>query len=350
MIDPVLPNDITLEPSLICNLKCKMCARKSHTFPKVDNWTWDQFTKVMYNFRYPKMIQFGGNCEPLLYEHFFDGINYFKAEGSGLCMTSNGLLMNEDKISKLVQGMIVYISIDGGTEKNYNEIRDNDMNIPIRNLIYGVNNRRDISWNINSLVMKNKIRDEMNIIDYAIRLGIGVDFQFPIVFSKEVDDECSPFNDPNFYSDMADLIEYGKRFRVKFTHPPLAMSERMCGIPWTSAVVSVHGDVYPCCYSYISRAFENRRWNMFYKGKGYDVNQEDYVMGNIFKESFLDIWKGNKYRSIRNKLSNLNNNIDWLNKKKQEDRFYSTADKYDPNVNLSFCDICLFRWGRMGNI
>ena len=57
---------------------------------------------------------------------------------------------------------------------------------------------------------------------------------------------------------------------------------------WTTAVVTVDGDVVPCCY---------------------DKNGA-YVMGNIKDQKFSDIWHGQKYRAFRKQVMALRSPID----------------------------------------
>jgi len=55
-----------------------------------------------------------------------------------------------------------------------------------------------------------------------------------------------------------------------------------CYIPWYSTMISINGDVYPCC--------------CFYDGQ--------VVLGNIFEEDFSRIWNNDKYQQFRADLKN----------------------------------------------
>ena len=58
---------------------------------------------------------------------------------------------------------------------------------------------------------------------------------------------------------------------------PVRSPSRGCFRMWTTAIVTVDGDVVPCCYDK-------------YAG---------HAMGNINYQTFSDIWNGEKYKSFR---------------------------------------------------
>jgi radical SAM protein with 4Fe4S-binding SPASM domain len=70
---------------------------------------------------------------------------------------------------------------------------------------------------------------------------------------------------------------YTKDFDVyaHFQHPERIHGRRSCGLPWSLAVILPNGDVATC-------------WD-----------HPDYIVGNILKERFIDIWNGPRYRKFR---------------------------------------------------
>ena len=59
---------------------------------------------------------------------------------------------------------------------------------------------------------------------------------------------------------------------------PAEPPQRICLLPWFSLYITVDGNVRPCC------SF----------GEG-----ETLVLGNLFEQSFAEIWNGEKYRKLR---------------------------------------------------
>ena len=64
------------------------------------------------------------------------------------------------------------------------------------------------------------------------------------------------------------------------TMKPGGSPARGCMRMWTSSVITTDGDVVPCCY---------------------DKNGL-HVMGNLENQTFPEIWRGEKYRSFRDKV------------------------------------------------
>jgi len=80
---------------------------------------------------------------------------------------------------------------------------------------------------------------------------------------------------------VVDLIPVvnSKRKETPFPHVvPNDAPPRSCGNPWTHVHIKSDGLVYPCCFS-------------------------DQVMGDLRKQSFEEIWNGEKYQDIRKSLT-----------------------------------------------
>lgn len=54
----------------------------------------------------------------------------------------------------------------------------------------------------------------------------------------------------------------------------------LCRHPWMSSVVTIDGEVMPCC----------------------NIHNPAFSMGNIFRERFHDVWNGARYRQFRMEL------------------------------------------------
>jgi len=68
-----------------------------------------------------------------------------------------------------------------------------------------------------------------------------------------------------------------KDFKVSthFRNPEVIHGHRSCRLPWSLAVILPNGDVSTC-------------WD-----------HPDYIVGNILKQNFIDIWNGERYRRFR---------------------------------------------------
>lgn len=53
-----------------------------------------------------------------------------------------------------------------------------------------------------------------------------------------------------------------------------------CWRMWTSPVITISGDVIPCCFD----------------------KDAKFIMGNIYKNTFKEIWQNNNYKNFRKKI------------------------------------------------
>lgn len=352
-IDPLLPLDFVVEPQYTCNLKCKMCARKYYKFDKVETWSLDKMIDVIEKISFARSIQIGGNHEPLLYPYFLQTLKYIYMKGGRSPFTTNGTIVNEEIFKSLKSRENVFVSVDGGTSASYQDIRNKNLGEVLNNISQIRILRPDLGLGINHILFKDRILEARNLVDFAVSRRLAMIFIYPIIFSSLIDRKYSPFKkESKFIKEMLMLKDYCDMVGARYTMPSILMKERPCFIPMNSPVIGNTGDVYPCCYVYISRNKKDLTWYQYYKGKKWEVQQDQYIMGNIFENSFENIWKGNKYRNLRKKLNELNIHIrdNYRNIELTEEFFEECSENYDPNKEFDYCSVCLFRWGRMGNI
>ena len=77
---------------------------------------------------------------------------------------------------------------------------------------------------------------------------------------------------------LAKSLGVGVLFRYRRAESPRPLGIR-CLQPWTYAFVRVNGDIAPCCAVFPS--------------------DRNMVMGNLLKDDFETIWRGDPFRSFR---------------------------------------------------
>jgi putative metalloenzyme radical SAM/SPASM domain maturase len=132
------PRRLHVEPTLNCNLSCKMCVRNALD-EKGGDMTLDIFQRLLV----PSLrsITFAGFGEPLLNCVLFDMIKMIrdKLPQNRIALNTNGTKIDENIAGKLARSVdTVAISIDGANPETYNEIRQgsdfNDLIEKIRTL------------------------------------------------------------------------------------------------------------------------------------------------------------------------------------------------------------------------
>jgi MoaA/NifB/PqqE/SkfB family radical SAM enzyme len=113
------PELFIVDTTDICNLKCKMCHQNSSDFiirdePHISLELIKKLTEVAKN---SKTIYLIGQGEPLMHPDIYEIIKTFKdnCPQSLVATTSNGVLLNEKNIAKLIASKLdsISISLDG---------------------------------------------------------------------------------------------------------------------------------------------------------------------------------------------------------------------------------------------
>jgi MoaA/NifB/PqqE/SkfB family radical SAM enzyme len=129
--------------------------------------------------------------------------------------------------------------------------------------------------------------------------------------------------------------DLAEREGVKLVATPLFEKPRICTEPWFQPRITLNGDIYPCCYMYITSNPIQQEW---YYGVCLNVPQFKYKMGNIFKDSFKQIWNGAKYRLLRETVRKLDDPYLLLPEELNQRR-----KKIDLKEKFPYCKTCLFR-------
>jgi MoaA/NifB/PqqE/SkfB family radical SAM enzyme len=234
----------------------------------------------------------------------------FASKRNPVHFATNGTLITADMAQEFVNLNIrsILISLDG-TKHFHDDIRgkSNVFERTLQAIEYIVKFKNDKKRSfpnivINSVVTEHNLESLPELLKIISRFGIkdlGIQMvdlcqyryapmdSFSEVFSVPPKLNASQFG--NIKEGLIKLYETSYKIGINIqTKPSVTISEfadyysnRMdlvpyyCIQPWSQAIISPYGDVYPC---YILR------------------------MGNVRQEKFLKIWNGKRYREFRNLL------------------------------------------------
>jgi radical SAM protein with 4Fe4S-binding SPASM domain len=119
------PYSLFIDPSTICNFKCKFCMNSKIEKPKVMDFTlYKKIIDDLQEFKTPiKVIRLYGFGEPLVNTNFCDMVKYAKKSDKVLSVdtTTNGSLIDKAYAEKLIMSGIdrINISIEGVNSDQY---------------------------------------------------------------------------------------------------------------------------------------------------------------------------------------------------------------------------------------
>jgi len=262
--NPEFPKWVAIEPTSHCNYKCIMCPNKLISIGKKGFMDFDLFKKIINECKdwkiTPEKVPLTGRGESLLHPKFLDMLSYVKESGLRLTFSTNGSLINERFIDKIisigVEGFVVSMNAD--SQESYNKIsgRDNFDKVK-KNVLNLINKRNQLGLDYPKISIRftelPEIQSERNQL-YKEWEGIA---------NKVYSMMCGSWG--------GTIVLKNK----KFVRLPCNYIRREMRIMW-------NGNVLPCCWD----------WD------------DTIVLGNVKDNTLYDIWNGHKFNQFRKDYQN----------------------------------------------
>lgn len=275
------PVHITIEPTTACNLKCPVCETGSGTLNRPQGeMSLGNLKKIIDKIApHTNAILFYFMGEPFLNRNAYEMIKYARDHRIFVTICTNGEYINA---KRLVDSGLNEISfqIGGITQETHETYRVNGklnkVFESIRNVV-AEKKRRGICLPrviVGFIIMKH---NEHQVNDfYKLGRELEVDecqVVNPCVRTIKQGIQFLPADERYWFYDRSAFSKGILRPRV--------IPNNRCEWIYYSTVITWDGNVVPCCRD----------------------AQGDYVMGNLFEESFDSIWNNEKYRKFRKKIS-----------------------------------------------
>ena len=122
------PESIYIEPTNICNLRCRMCPHSGEINRKQGFMKWELYTKIISDleeYREKPYINLYCHGESLLHDRLINMINYAKERGFRVGLNTNSVLLDEKKTDEILKTDLdwIYFSFDGINVEIYEKIR-----------------------------------------------------------------------------------------------------------------------------------------------------------------------------------------------------------------------------------
>lgn len=294
------PLYMEVSPVGLCNHRCIFCAYDYIEYPnrKLDKERFLHFIEEVSQCGLRSML-YAGEGEPLIHPDIATFVQYTKKNNIDAGMFSNGAFLKE----KLAQNLLPYLtflrfSFNGGNAPTYartHRVSEKVFETVVKNITYATNFRTQNNLKVDLgsqfvLLPENKdsLLDAIKTMKEA-----GVDFISvkPFVFQNENQQYQGGqvFN----MAEIKDLVKEAQKyssdtFKVIFRENAFENSHKErdykhCRGCSFITVLNSAGDLATCL----------PYWD-----------KQDFVYGNIYKNSFVEIWKGQKRKDIKHFLEN----------------------------------------------
>lgn len=310
------PHCVFIEVTNHCNLLCETCPRTFVTYEEPKTLSWENFLKIAEQFPNMERAVLHGIGEPLINKDLPRMIAHLKARGVYVLFNTNATLLNAEWSRQLIDSGLdeLRCSIDGADPKTYALIRGAPLlHKIVHNLTefmrlqqaMGANTPRASLWMTG---VRENIDELPDLLRLAAKMGVPEVYLQRMVYYHEA--EAAPgmmtaghglFDHFDDYVDQlvteceALASELGILFKASGATNPRSSLEaskareqqpwKACMRPWTTAYITANGNALPCCISPFATQ-----------------NYESLKLGNVFEQSFEEVWNNDRYQQWRERL------------------------------------------------
>ena len=340
------PFFLAIEITNRCNLNCTMCFKRGLENQPSKHMSFEEFKTILDNVSPILGLNFIGLGEPLLNPDFKKMLEETRRRRLGVNFATNGMLLTEDWAKTLIDLQIdkVTISIDATTKEAYENIRrGSNFELVKENVKRFTRLRKEANSTLPNITSAmtlsvSNIKELPDMVDLGEELGVsGISTLYIQALTKELEKEHL-HNTPTeeVIKCYNKALEKARKHNISLflKHPTPKCLE--CKTPWINPYIDVYGDLYSCCLP----GTEKVNVTEYYKDAPVKVNNRNLCFGNVFKQSFHDIWNGKEFNNYRKdclKIFKEDENKEWT----LESYLQLRKDNPDPK---NYCKVCGVRF------
>jgi radical SAM protein with 4Fe4S-binding SPASM domain len=282
------PFAISIEPTTSCNLRCPECPSGLRSFSRPTGMLDFDFYKNIIDQCSPFLsyliLYFQG--EPYLNPDFFRFIKYASEKKIYSITSTNAHFLNDEQARLTVASGLdkIIISIDGTTQETYEKYR---IGGTYTKVIEGIQNL--VYWK-----KQLKKRNPLIVLQFLILKFNQHQVNEIKLLSKELKVDQLVFKTAQIYSFekgsnlIPDVPKYSRYKKVNTDYVITNKLNNRCWRMWSSSVITWDGKTVPCCFD----------------------KDAKYVLGDLKKNPFLEIWNNSHQLSFRQKILRSRKEID----------------------------------------
>lgn len=306
---------LMVETTKRCNLRCIQCASIEEN--NFGNYNAEDLPLIAFENLLPimnehkPMVWLNGHGETLLHKDFFEMLGKTREACCAVQFQTNGMLLTPEKVYKIVSSGVecVVFSIDGASKETFESIRRGaHFDVLLRNIKEMNECKKKLGTEYPKLLfqfvaMRQNIHELPELVKLASELKV-VTVSVAQLVEYNLTKGQSLSDDPQMAKwaslATAEAEKRGINLILPASNEELAQPEdkrddttvpavsvggerkrKACREPWETSFVQYNGEVHPCC-----------------------VINESY--GDLSKETFNEIWHGQKYEKLRERLLTTN--------------------------------------------
>jgi MoaA/NifB/PqqE/SkfB family radical SAM enzyme len=312
-----MPLTLQIEITTKRNLHCPRCERSTLDKSMLNkDMSIETFKKIAPIFPHVGLVRLFCYGEPFMHPQFMRILEIAQKRGASVEFPTNGVLLNENIIKKLVELKIYEItfSVDGATAKTFEKIRPGAKfkkvisNIKKIDAVKKMFKSKYPRVTICFTITKENIKEMPKMIDLASKLHVEeVWFQSVIAFEEL--GKKSTIYDLSLKEIERIFRETEKRAkmrRIEIRLPKIRQSygsRPICMFPWNYMFIRRDGLVFSCnYYPYPTEQYYTVSKGKIIKKKIFRPSSE--VLGDVNRENIFKIWNNKNYQTLRFQFKN----------------------------------------------
>lgn len=285
-----LPTDYTIEPINFCNLACPACSTSSIK----ENKTWmtlEQFKTLAEQLPRGANIYFFHYGEPFLNPDMIRIIKEAKSRDLYIYIHSN-FNFKSSLVPEIVDSGLDFLSasIDGVSKETYDKFRKKgNFELAWNNFeelcrLREERNRYDMTLVWQFIVHRKNEHEMKSAKRIAKSLPSKPRLAFIPIGLREEIVEFDQYGHDELESLKKEWLPTNKKYISRHllnNNNKAIIEDRRCPFLWNSVVLSVHGVLTPCCFTY----------------------KDEHAFGSIKESTISEIWNNEKYVSSRRYMS-----------------------------------------------
>jgi len=272
---PSYPLYLGIEPTTACQLRCPHCISglKAFTRPtgRLDPTLLEKILQELHTHLWGVLFYFQG--EPLLHPRIGHLIQLASRYQLFTSLSTNGLLLSEEKIYELIMAGLTHIriSIDGMSEESYAHYRrGGELSVVLEGVERLLRVRKTMRSiyplvELQMIVFRHNVSEVPAFLEWARRVGV----------------EAARLKTAQVLTpDSETIAEWIPPEASRYQQPPTALPDA-CWRLWRSAEITWDGQILPCCFD----------------------KQAEYTFGKLDeKTSFAQLWHSQQAETFRKKV------------------------------------------------
>ncbi len=238
---------LTIEPINLCNLNCIECPTGTNSLTRKKGEINLELAKtiIQSNKKYLSYLILYFQGEPFLAKNIFSIIKYANENNIFTYTSTNGHFLTQQNCEKIIESKLdkLIISVDGATQETYEIYRKNgNLNKVLEGIKTLVDEKLKRSSTLPFIELQFLVfKHNEHQIKEMKQLG-------KLLKINKISIKTAQFYNSNNYKYLTQITKYS---RYNLVNGKLKIKKKLknsCWRMWHSAVITIEGDVVPCCF------------------------------------------------------------------------------------------------------